>query len=150
MKIRGFEVVSAYKGKEINLPQRKTGKSAAYDLEAAEDVIVPAGPGGKAVVPTGIKVYMQADEVLKIHIRSGISFKNIASLLNDVGVIDADYYNNPDNEGHILVGIINHSDTPLHIRKGDRVTQAIFEKYLLADGDDADGERNGGIGSTGK
>ena len=150
MKIRGFEVVSTYEGKGISLPQRKTRKSAAYDLEAAEDVTVPAGPGGKAVVPTGIKAYMQDDEVLMIHIRSGISFKSTTSLLNDVGVIDADYYNNPDNEGHILVGIVNHSSVSVQIKKGDRVAQGIFEQYLLADGDDAEGERNGGIGSTGK
>jgi len=150
MRIRGFEVVSTYEGKAINLPQRKTKKSAAYDLEAAEDMTVPAGPGGKAVVPTGIKAYMQDDEVLKIHIRSGMSFKNTASLLNDVGVIDADYYNNPDNEGHVIVGIVNHTSVPIYIKKGDRVAQGIFEKYLLADGDDAEGERNGGIGSTGK
>jgi dUTP pyrophosphatase len=150
MRIRGFEVVSAYGGEGINLPQRKTKKSAAYDLEAAEDMTVPAGPGGKAVVPTGIKAYMQDDEVMKIHIRSGVSFKNTASLLNDVGVIDADYYNNPDNEGHVIVGIVNHTSVPIYIKKGDRVAQGIFEKYLLADGDDAEGERNGGIGSTGK
>ncbi len=150
MRIRGFEVVSSYEGKGINLPQRKTKKSAAYDLEAAEDMTVPAGPGGKAVVPTGIKAYMQDDEVLKIHIRSGMSFKNTASLLNDVGVIDADYYNNADNEGHIIVGIVSHTSAPVHIKKGDRVAQGIFEKYLLADGDDTEGERNGGMGSTGK
>jgi dUTP pyrophosphatase len=150
MRIRGFEVVSTYEGKGLNLPRRKTRKSAAYDLEAAEDVTVPPGPGGKAVVQTGIKAYMQDDEVLKVHVRSGMSFKNTVSLMNDVGVIDADYYNNPDNEGHILVGIVNHSQVPVHIKKGDRVAQAIFEKYLLADGDDAEGERNGGIGSTGK
>ncbi|HAM50521.1 MAG TPA: deoxyuridine 5'-triphosphate nucleotidohydrolase [Nitrospiraceae bacterium] len=150
MRIRGFEVVSTHKGKGINLPRRKTKKSAAYDLEAAANVTVPPGPGGKAVVPTGIKAYMQDDEVLKVHVRSGVSFKNTVSLLNDVGVIDADYYNNPDNEGHILVGIVNHTHAPVHIKKGERVAQAIFEKYLLADGDDAEGERNGGIGSTGK
>jgi dUTP pyrophosphatase len=95
MKIRGFELVSAYEGKGINLPRRKTKKSAAYDLETAEDVGIPSGPGGKTVVPTGIKAYMQDDEVLKVHVRSGISFKNTVSLMNDVGVIDADYYNNP-------------------------------------------------------
>jgi dUTP pyrophosphatase len=72
MRIRGFEVVSAYEGKGINLPRRKTKKSAAYDFEAAEDVTVPPGPGGKAVVPTGIKAYMQDDEVLKVHVRSGV------------------------------------------------------------------------------
>lgn len=150
MRIRGFEAVSAFEGKGINLPRRKTKKSAAYDLEAAEDVTVPPGPGSIAVVPTGVKAYMRDDEVLKVHVRSGISFKNSVSLLNDVGVIDADYYNNPDNEGHILVGIVNHSQAPVRIKKGDRVAQAIFEKYLLADGDDAEGERNGGIGSTGR
>lgn len=144
---RGFEVVSRYKNRGIALPGRKTARSAAYDIEAAEDVVVP--PRGQAKVPTGLKAYMQDDEYLGIHIRSGISFKNSLSLLNDEGIIDADYYNNPDNEGHIIIGIINHSSKAVTIKKGERIAQGIFKKYLLADGDEADAERVGGIGSTG-
>jgi len=147
-RTRGFEVVSAYEGKGINLPRRRTRRSAGYDIEAAEDVTIPAG--GTALVPTGLKAYMQHDEYLGIHIRSGLSFRNSLSLTNDEGIIDSDYYNNSDNEGHIMVGMINHGSNPVEIRKGDRIAQGIFKKFLLADGDDADGERAGGMGSTGQ
>ncbi|GBE34484.1 deoxyuridine 5'-triphosphate nucleotidohydrolase [bacterium BMS3Bbin06] len=146
--MRGFEVVSAYREKGINIPERKTARSAGYDIESAEDVVIPAD--GCAKVPTGIKAFMQDDEYLGIHIRSGLAFRKCISLVNDEGVIDADYYNNPDNEGHIVVGLVNHSGEPVEIKKGERIAQGIFKKYLLADGDDADKERLGGFGSTGK
>lgn len=147
MRKRGFEVVSYYKGKGINLPSRKTEKSAGYDIEAAEDVTIP--PHGVGRVPTGLKAFMADDEYLGIHIRSGISFKHTLSLVNDTGIIDADYYNNPDNEGHIVIGIINLSDREVTIRKGERIAQGIFSKYLLVDNDSAGGKRKGGLGSTG-
>ncbi|MGO9377042.1 MAG: dUTP diphosphatase [Dissulfurispiraceae bacterium] len=145
---RGFGVVSAYEGQGINLPKRQTKRSAGYDIEAAEDTIIE--PGKVTVVKTGLKAFMDDDEVLTLHIRSSIAFKKCCSVINDVGVIDSDYFNNPDNEGHIMVGIINHSGTPFTIKKGERVAQGIFQKYLLAGDDNADGERNGGIGSTGR
>jgi dUTP pyrophosphatase len=148
VRIRGFEFVSMYKDKDINLPHRKTTRSAGYDIEASENVVIPAN--GVAVVPTGVKAYMMDDEYLGIHIRSGLSFKNNLSLVNDEGVIDADYYNNPDNEGHIQIGIVNHSSEPVAIKKGERIAQGIFKKYLRVDDDSADGEREGGMGSTGR
>lgn len=145
---RGFEIVSTHEDSDINLPHRKTARSAGYDIEAAEDITIPAN--GVAVVPTGVKAYMMDDEYLGIHIRSGLSFKNNLSLVNDEGVIDADYYNNPDNEGHIQIGIVNHSTQPVMIRRGERIAQGIFKKYLRVGDDNADGEREGGMGSTGK
>lgn len=147
VKARGFEVISSYREENIHLPSRKTRHSAGYDLEAAEDATIE--PRATGVVKTGLKAYMQPDEVLEIHIRSGVSFKGKASLLNDVGVIDSDYYNNPSNEGHILIGIVNHSDALLYIGKGERIAQGIFKKYLTVDGDQTEQERKGGIGSTG-
>ena len=140
-------MVSYYRGKGINLPRRSTARSAGYDIESAEDVVIP--PGSVVRVPTGLKAFMQEDEFLSIHIRSGISFRHILSLVNDTGIIDADYYNNPDNEGHIVIAIINHSDEPVSIRKGDRIAQGIFMKYLTTYDDQASGERAGGFGSTG-
>ena len=148
VRIRGFEVVSTHEDSGINLPHRKTARSAGYDIEAAENVTVPAN--GLAVVPTGVKAFMMDDEYLGIHIRSGLSFKNNLSLVNDEGVIDADYYNNPDNEGHIQIGIVNHSSQPVEIKKSERIAQGIFKKYLHIDDDNAEGEREGGMGSTGK
>lgn len=149
MRKRGFEVVSLYKDKGIELPQRKTRKSAGYDLAAAEDVLIE--PGKMAVVNTGIKAYMMDDEYLGIHIRSGLAFKKHLSLVNAQGIIDADYYGNPGNEGHIMVGLVNFGSEAVKITKGMRIAQAIFYKFLTADDDAASGRlRQGGFGSTGE
>lgn len=145
---RGFEIVSAYVGKEIHLPVRKTAKSAGYDIEAAEQVVL--APHTVTVVPTGLKAYMEGDEYLGIHIRSGISIKKGLMLVNSVGIIDSDYYNNPDNEGHIMIAYFNTKDVPYTIEKGERIGQGIFTKYLATTDDAASGERLGGFGSTGK
>lgn len=146
-KVRGFEVVSIYRGCNINIPQRKTKHSAGYDIECSDTVAIQ--PGELCVVKTGLKAYMSDDEYLGIHIRSGISIKKCLSLINSQGIIDSDYYNNVDNEGHIGVPIFNHGTEAFTIKKGDRIAQGIFYKYLLTDFDTATGERVGGIGSTG-
>lgn len=148
MSKRGFAIVEAFKDKGINLPQRKTAASAGYDLEAAEDTVI--APGGRAVIATGLKVYMQDDEFLAIHIRSSLAFKQNLMLLNSVGVIDADYYNNPDNEGHIMIGLYNFGSEGAVISKGTRIAQGIFYNYLKVDGEeDVTETRQGGFGSTG-
>ena len=146
---RGFEVVAAYAGGDIKLPQRKTAASAGYDISAAEAVTLP--PGQVVLVPTGIKAYMQPDEYLGLHVRSGFSIKNRVSCINSQGVIDADYYNNPDNEGHIMVPLVNHGENIVKIPKGMRIAQGIFYRYLTVDGDEAGcgTGRQGGFGSTG-
>ncbi len=148
MKERGFEVVTVYLEKEIALPERKTALSAGYDLASAEDCLVKAG--AVTIVTTGLKAYMQKDEYLGIHIRSGLSIKNSLSLINGQGIIDADYYNNKDNEGHIMIAFYNHADQDFQIKKGDRIAQGIFYKYLTTDSDAASKktERTGGFGST--
>ena len=94
---------------------------------------------------------MQPDEYLGIHVRSGFSIKQQVSCINSQGIIDADYYNNEDNEGHIMVALVNHSDAAIAVPKGMRIAQGIFYRYLTADGDAAgSGEkRRGGMGSTG-
>ena len=150
MRKRGFEIVSAYVDKGVRLPQRKTGASAGYDIEAAADVVLQ--PRAVGLVPTGLKAYMQADEYLGIHIRSGFSIKNAVSLVNGQGVIDADYYGNAENEGHIMIAMFNCGSEVVRIARGTRVAQGVFYKYLTADGDVA-GEgapRCGGMGSTGE
>ena len=148
MKTRGFEVITTFNDKQINIPQRKTRFSAGYDLESAYDTILV--PGEVSVVSTGLKAYMQNDEYLGIHIRSGLSIKNALSLVNGQGIIDADYYNNDDNEGHIMIAFFNHSNTDINITKGARIAQGIFYKYLLTDYDNQSDKqaRIGGFGST--
>ncbi|WP_303691050.1 dUTP diphosphatase [Megamonas hypermegale] len=149
MRKRGFEIISDYTDKDIHLPVRKTAKSAGYDLEAAQDKLIKAGQCG--VIATGLKAYMQDDEYLGIHIRSSLAFKKHLNLINSQGVIDADYYNNPDNEGHIMIGLINFGTEDVFIQKGMRIAQAIFYKFLTVDDDIAnDSVRQGGFGSTGE
>ena len=147
MKVRGFETVSAWADKNIRLPERKTAQSAGYDIEAAASTTLL--PGKVTIVPTGLKAYMQSDEYLALFVRSGTAIKCGLMLVNGTGIIDADYYNNADNEGHIMVALYNTTDAPVSIEKGDRVAQGIFLKYLTVDDDAASGVRVGGVGSTG-
>ncbi len=144
---RGFEIVSEWKERDIHIPARKTAGSAGYDIESAADADVE--PGKIHIVPTGLKAYMENDEYLAIHIRSGIGIKHGIMLANNTGIIDSDYYNNEDNEGHIMCALYNSTDKVFHVRRGDRIAQGIFVKYLAADDDKASGKRTGGIGSTG-
>lgn len=147
MRTRGFEVVSSWEGKGIHIPERKTAGSAGYDLEIAADADVQ--PGKVTLLPTGLKAYMAEGEYLAVYIRSSMAIKHGLILINSTGIIDADYYNNPDNEGHIMVAVYNTGSSVFHISKGERVAQAIFTCYLKADGDRAEGVRTGGVGSTG-
>mgnify|MGYP005803791073 FL=1 len=177
MKTRGFEVVKKYQDKGINLPRRQTLASAGYDLEAAEDITIPSiwrlnfvrifrliRNGHQLyerdyemadqilkpfLVPTGLKAYMPEDEVLILANRSSNTFKRNLALPNSIGVIDSDYYSNPNNEGEIFVQMLNYGVRPLHIHKGDRIAQGIFIKYLKTDDDDPiSRQRISGFGST--
>jgi dUTP pyrophosphatase len=149
---RGFEIAKGWEDKNINLPKRKTKYSAGYDFEAAEDTIVPSFKKGMnpTLISTGIKAYMQNDEVLYIYNRSSNPKKKGLILANSVGVIDKDYYGNPDNDGHIMFAYFNCSDHDIEIKKGDVIGQAMFTKFLVTDNDNATGERTGGFGSTDK
>ena len=151
-KIRGFEVAKGFEDKGINLPVRKTKNSAGYDIEVAEDVIVPAFKAGMkpTLIKTGLKAYMQADEMLCLYNRSSNPGKKGLILANSVGIVDSDYYGNPDNDGHIMFAFFNFKDEDVEIKKGDCIGQGIFEKFLIADGDNAEGQRMGGFGSTSK
>ncbi len=147
MDIRGFEIITAYEHKNINLPKRKTAESAGYDIECGEDVLIQ--PGEVKLVATGLKAFMSYDEYLAIHIRSSMAIKRRLMLVNSTGIIDSDYYNNEDNEGHIMIALYNMGSESVALTKGERVAQGIFSKYLLTNDDDATGIRVGGIGSTG-
>ena len=147
MDIRGFEVVSAFEEQNINLPTRKTTESAGYDIECAESVTLE--PNQVVLVPTGLKAFMAYDEYLAIHIRSSMAIKRKLALVNSTGIIDSDYYNNEENEGHIMIALLNFGNEPVTLEKGERVAQGIFSKYLITNADDATGIRTGGIGSTG-
>lgn len=179
MNKRGFEVISSSIEKGINLPKRATKHAAGYDFEASEEVILPAiwktvfqsasahlwdffGEDQEkmnekqektmkpVLVPTGIKAYMQEDEYLQLTNRSSNPLKNFIVLPNGVGIVDADYYNNEGNEGHIYFQFLNFGLRDKVIHKGDRIGQGIFLRFLKADQDEtSENERVGGFGSSG-
>lgn len=150
MKLRGFEKVSTYINEEFELPRRKTLYSAGYDFCLLEDIVLL--PNQKVMIKSGVKVYMQKDEFLQIHIRSSIGAKKNLRLMNSVGIIDADYYNDRETEGHIMFPVINCGDKEVILKKGERITQGIFLKYLTVDNDEKVKKelRQGGFGSTKK
>ena len=151
-KLRGFEIAKGWEDKGINLPQRSTKFAAGYDFELAEDTVVPSfKPGVKpTLLKTGIKAYMQGDEMLCLYNRSSNPKKKGLVLANSVGIIDKDYYGNEDNDGHIMFAVWNFKDEDIELKKGERIGQGIFQKYFLADNDETEGERTGGFGSTSK
>lgn len=171
MKKRGFEIIKKYQTEGLNLPIRATHHAAGYDFEAAADTVIPSiwksgiieaaktildpeaavGANKKikpVLVPTGIKSYMGEDEFLQLANRSSNPLKRFLVLANGVGVIDSDYYDNPDNEGHIMFQFLNFGVTDVTIKKGERIGQGIFLPFLKADQDTTMGERTGGFGSS--
>ena len=149
---RGFEIAKGWENQGVNLPIRKTKGAAGYDFEAAEDTIIPAFNNNHipTLIPTGIKAYMEDDEVLYLYNRSSNPKKKGLVLANSVGVIDKDYYGNSDNDGHIMFAFYNVKDEDILIKKGEAIGQGVFMKYLITDDDKADGMRTGGFGSTDK
>ena len=144
---RGFELISDFTDTDL-LPKRETTHAAGYDLKVAVKTTIL--PGEIKLVPTGVKAYMQDGEVLYLYDRSSNPRKKGLVLINSVGVIDGDYYGNEANEGHIFAQMQNITDSAVVLEVGERIVQGVFAPFLVADGDDADGVRTGGFGSTGK
>jgi dUTP pyrophosphatase len=144
--MRGFERANGYQ--DVTLPSRKTSHSAGYDFYVAKDTIIPKNK--KVLVPTGIKAYMPKNEVLKLYLRSSVGLSKTLMLPNGVGVVDADYYGNPDNDGAIYILIYNYGDEDLTLKKDERIAQGIFERYYTSENEEApENHRQGGFGSTG-
>jgi dUTP pyrophosphatase len=182
-----FEKVSRFSEVDINLPLRKTANSAGYDMEIAEDIIIPAyytlcnkmlherfyskpidpntsfidtielndlaaltksAKAKPTLVSTGMKCQLEPNTYLELSVRSSCPLKYWLILANGVGIIDADYYNNPDNEGEIFFQMINLSPFDIQLHKGDIIGQGIIKPYLTTEDDNASGERMGGFGST--
>ena len=174
-----FEKVSKYP--DAVIPTRSTVNSAGYDFTVADDIIIPSysnqmsemvrwGRTGHTytltemasftkelkikppLIPTGIKCCLDADTYLELSVRSSTPLKHWIILANGVGIIDADYYNNPDNEGHIFIKITNDSNEgkTVSLKKGEGFAQGIFVEYGITVDDEADRIRNGGFGSTTK
>ena len=172
-----FEKVLRFKEIDLPLPIRKTAQSAGYDFVVAEDIIIPPyvtqhnnmllknridvpltlGEAAAAVkaanakitlVSTGMKCQLEEGTYLELSVRSSCPLKHWLILGNSVGIIDADYYNNPDNEGEIFFQIINLAPFPIQLKRGDAIGQGIIKPYLTTENDNATGERTGGFGST--
>ena len=173
-----FEKVKRFENVDLPLPVRKTAQSAGYDFVVAEDIIIPpyselvrkmhehrpvvlAGlneaaaaikeAGAKiSLVSTGMKCQLDEGTYLELSVRSSCPLKHWLILGNSVGIIDADYYNNPDNEGEIFFQIINLAPFAIQLKRGDAIGQGIIKPYLVTEDDNATGERTGGFGSTDK
>lgn len=115
------------------LPVRQSAVTAGYDLVLLNDLEI--SPNEIVKIPTGVKSYFENDEVLFLIVRSSTGFKYNIRLVNQVGVIDADYYNNKDNEGHIFVKVQNHGNETVRFKAGDTIVQGIFIKYLTTKSD---------------
>ena len=171
-----FEKVSRFNEIDLPLPVRKTAESAGYDFVVAEDIIIPpyaelvekinkhkpvitatldvaaaaikAANAKISLVSTGMKCKLDPGTYLELSVRSSCPLKHWLILGNSVGIIDADYYNNPDNEGEIFFQIINLAPFAIHLKRGDAIGQGIIKPYLITEDDNATGLRVGGFGST--
>lgn len=141
-----FEYVSS-SGRGFDLPTRATAKSAGYDFHSP--VAFDLKPGEIKAIKLEVKVQLNEREVLWLVPRSSLGWKYNVKLVNTVGIIDGDYYNNPENEGEIGLKLHNQGDKTLHVAVNDRLIQGIFLNFNITDDDAAQGERLGGFGSTG-
>lgn len=133
---------------DIKIPCVATSNSAGHDFYSPFDFYLNAGETIK--IPTGIKAELDNDKVLLILPRSSLGFKYRLQLDNTVGVIDSDYYNNKDNEGHIFIKITNdnYNNKQLVIKKGEAIAQGLIVQFFVANGSESENVREGGIGST--
>lgn len=136
---------------KIGLPKRSTKYSAGYDICTPIDVVIP--PKERRVIPTGIKAVFSQDEMetwhLQMYVRSSVGIKQGVVLTNGTGIIDPDYQHS-DNDGDMMLALLNMSDKVVKYKAGDRICQAVFAIHGLTSDDDASGDRTGGVGSTGK
>lgn len=143
----GFSAWVPYK--ELIAPKRQTQYSAGYDI--CTPVHITLRPGERTLVPTGLKVKCESPGLfLEIAIRSSLGTKQGIIIPTGVCIIDADYYDNPKNEGHMWIPLYNISQDVVNIPMNTRIAQGIFRSYYITDNDDVRTIRTGGFGSTGK
>nr|DAR12473.1 MAG TPA: deoxyuridine 5'-triphosphate nucleotidohydrolase [Caudoviricetes sp.] len=140
-----FERVTGYE--DADLPRRKTEYAAGYDMKPYESGFVM--PGETKLIKTGIKCRINYDEHIQMHLRSSVGINNDVMLANGTGIIDADYYNNKENEGHIMIPLRNIGKTPFEYKSSERLVQLLFMPYRITAKDTTTDKRHGGFGSTG-
>lgn len=131
---------------DIRIPERSTSGSAGYDIASPVNITIPGGCS--RVIPTGLKVKIDKEWCMLLFVRSSLAIKKGIELQTGVSVIDSDYYNNEDNEGHIFIAVRNTSTRPVLITAEERIAQGVFVEYGKTIDDNAQGQRTGGIGST--
>ena len=144
--MRKFEKVSRIE--DVKLPERSTKNSAGYDFFNPNKVVCKSHE--ITMIPTGIKAQFPEDEALFLFNRSSNPKKKGLIILNGVGVVDSDYYNNADNDGEMAFVFYNMLNEDVTLEAGEKLGQGIFMKYAKVDNDTAKEERIGGFGSTGK
>ena len=141
------DVEKAYEG--IKIPVRKTKYSAVYDICTPIDITIPSGQ--RRVIPTGIKAVFAPEEMeswhLQMYVRSSVGIKDGVVLTNSTGIIDPDYALG-ENDGDMMLALINTSEKLVKYKAGDRICQAVFMLHGITSDDAATGDRTGGIGST--
>ena len=139
-----FEKVSRVE--EVRLSERATANSAGYDFFAVEDVTLPAKQMTR--IMTGVKCKMRPYMFLLLANRSSNPSRKGIFLTNGVGIVDADYYDNPDNEGEIGFEFYNFNEKDVDMQKLLMLGQGILITFNKTPDDNATGSRDGGFGST--
>lgn len=142
-------IIPSYSFAMDKIMETNDATGVPFTLEAIKQAIKNAGIGCKpTLIPTGYKCRINGNQFIQLSIRSSSPLKYWLILANGVGIIDADYYNNEDNEGEIFFQVINLSPFDIKIQKGDIIGQAIVMNYNTLDIDVSGGTRLGGFGST--
>lgn len=132
---------------DIKLPERSTLNSAGYDFFALDDIRFPAETITR--VFTGVKCELMPNQVLILANRSSNPSKKGLVLLNGIGVVDADYYGNSDNDGEIAFEFYNMLNEPVEIKKGEKLGQGLILAFDKTEDDYVTNVRKSGWGSTG-
>ena len=118
-------------------------------LFSGEQMMLTIMPGDRLMVPTGLIFDIPEGYSIRIHPRSGLSYKQGLVLANLEAVIDSDYV----QETFVL--LTNMSENPQVIKIGDRIAQAELIsqlKYTIEETKTAPSQKTdriGGLGSTG-
>ncbi|NVJ01450.1 dUTP diphosphatase [Myxococcus sp. AM009] len=103
----------------LPLPRYETAQAAGLDLRADIDGERVLGPLERLAVPTGLALALPAGYEGQVRPRSGLALRHGVTLLNAPGTVDADY------RGEVQVILVNLSNEPFTLRRGDRVAQLV-------------------------
>jgi dUTP pyrophosphatase len=134
-------------GEDLPLPAYATAHAAGMDVVAAEEVTL--APGARHALATGFAIAIPEGYEVQVRPRSGLALKHGVTCLNTPGTIDADY------RGEVKVILVNLSDEPFLVRRGERIAQLVPAPVQRARFDEVDVldetvRGAGGFGSTGR